>query len=126
VDARANTEAEAAQPSEAGDPCLIEQAPTVVRLPRFVSVPECTMPQSDERCTQVICRYHLANRRCREHRLETLRDCALSVANEGEHSAEEIAQICGRSKTWVRKLEVSALEKLARCAALRRLYDEFK
>jgi len=55
--------------------------------------------------------------------MEPLRDCALSVANEGPHTLEEVAAISGVTREWVRQLEVSALEKLAESAVLRRQYD---
>lgn len=97
---------------------------SVVRLPRFGSVPECTMPTGDTWCSQTECRYHLAHRQPGEHRLEPARDCALSVANEGAHTLEEVAQISGLTREWVRQIEDSALEKLGSSAALRRQYDE--
>src|SRR3954466_9318279 len=95
----------------------------VVRLPRFALVPECTTPASDALCTQTECRYHLAHRQPGEHNVEPLRDCALSVANEGPHTLEEVAAISGVTREWVRQLEVSALEKLANSTVLRRQYD---
>lgn len=58
-----------------------------------------------------------------EHHVDSLRDCALSVANEGPHTLEEVAQISGVTREWVRQLEVSALEKLAGSAVLTRQYD---
>ena len=98
-------------------------ARSVVRLPRFGSVPECTTPANDVRCTNTDCRYHLAHREPGEHHVDPLRDCALSVANEGPHTLEEVAQMSGVTREWVRQLEVSALEKLAGNAVLRRQYD---
>jgi hypothetical protein len=96
------------------------------RLPRFVSVLECVMPARDGPCTQVACRYHLADRRLGEPQLEPTRDCALSVASEGPHTTEEVGRIAGLTRARVRQLEESAFKKLARSAALRRLHDEFK
>ena len=98
-------------------------ARSVVRLPRFGAVPGCTTPASDSWCTHTECRYHLAHRQPGEHHVFPLRDCALSVANEGPHTLEEVAQMSGVTREWVRQLEVSALEKLARSAVLRRQYD---
>ena len=100
-----------------------EGARSGVRLPRFGSVPECTMPASEAWCTHTQCRYHLAHRQPGEHYVEPLRDCALSVANEGPHTLEEVAAISGVTREWVRQLEVSALEKLANSTVLWRQYD---
>ena len=100
--------------------------PAAARLPRFVSVLECAMPARDGPCTQITCRYHLADRRLGEPQLEPTRDCALSVASEGPHTTEEIGRIAGLTRARVRQLEASALNKLARSAALRRLHDESK
>src|SRR4051812_6362792 len=96
---------------------------SVVRLPRFAAVPECTTPASEASCSYTECRYHLAHRQPGEHHVGPLRDCALSVANEGPHTLEEVAQISGVTREWVRQLEVSALEKLAGSTVLRRQYD---
>ena len=112
-----NTNDEAERPSS---------CPAAIQLPRFVLVLECTMPARYGPCTQTGCRYHLAHRRSVEHRLEPTRDCALSVANEGPHTTEEIGRIAGLTRARVRQLEASALKKLARCPALRRLHDESK
>ena len=100
--------------------------PAAIQLPRFVLALECTMPARDGPCTQTACRYHLAHHRSVEHQLEPTRDCALSVANEGPHTTEEIGRIAGLTRARVRQLEASALKKLARCPALRRLHDESK
>ncbi len=96
----------------------------LVQLPRFGSVLECTMPAGDMPCSRTECRYHLAYRQPGEHRLEPTRDCALTVANEGPHTLEEVAEISGLTREWVRQMEDSALEKLASNAALKRQYDE--
>ena len=101
---------------------LPQGARSVVRLPRFGSVAECTTPASDAWCSNTDCRYHLAHRQPGEHHVEPLRDCALSVANEGPHTLEEVAQMSGVTREWVRQLEVSALEKLAGSVVLRRQY----
>jgi len=98
-------------------------ARSVVRLPRFGAIPECTTSASDACCSNTECRYHLAHRQPGEHHVDPLRDCALSVANEGPHTLEEVAQMSGVTREWVRQLEVSALEKLAGSAVLRRQYD---
>jgi Sigma-70, region 4 len=98
-------------------------ARSVVRLPRFGSVPECTTPASEAWCSNTECRYHLAHRQSGEHHLDPQRDCALSVANEGPHTLEEVAQMSGVTREWVRQIEASALEKLAGSLALRRQYD---
>lgn len=95
----------------------------VVQLPRFSTVPECITPSSEAWCSNTECRYHLANRLPGEHHVEPLRDCALSVANRGPHTLEEVARISGVTREWVRQLEASALEKLADSVTLRRQYD---
>lgn len=95
----------------------------VVRLPRFGSVTDCAAPASEAWCSHTECRYHLANRQPGEHHVEPLRDCALSVANEGPHTLEEVARVSGVTREWVRQLEASALEKLARSRVLQRQYD---
>lgn len=96
---------------------------SVVPLPRFGGVPECTTPASEAWCTNADCRYHLAHRQPGEHHVDPSRDCALSVANEGPHTLEEVARMSGVTREWVRQLEVSALEKLSGSAVLRRQYD---
>jgi hypothetical protein len=86
---------------------------------RFPIVSECTLPAEQEVCPHKECRYHLAHRSRWEHALVPTRDCALSVANEGD----EVALAFGMSKERVRQLEESAFEKL-KGSALRRFYDE--
>jgi DNA-directed RNA polymerase sigma subunit (sigma70/sigma32) len=56
--------------------------------------------------------------------VEATRDCAIAVANEGPHTAEEVAAALGMTSERVRQLEVSALEKLRTRDDLRRHYDE--
>ena len=91
--------------------------------PRFPLVSECTLPAEQEICPRTECRYHLAHRSRWEHELRPTRDCALTVANEGPHSMDEVALAFGMSKERVRQLEESALAKL-QGSALRRFYDE--
>jgi len=98
----------------------------VVHLARFSGVPECITPSSEARCSNTECRYHLANRQAGEHHVEPLRDCALSVANEGPHTLEEVARVSGVTREWVRQLEASAIEKLAGSVILRRQYDSIE
>jgi DNA-binding XRE family transcriptional regulator len=43
--------------------------------------------------------------------------CALDVADEGEHTQEEIAEAMGVSRQWVNKVEAVALAKLRRALA---------
>ena len=100
--------------------------PATAESRRFLLVLECAMPARDGPCTQTTCRYHLADRRLGEPDLEPTRDCALSVASEGPHTTEEIGRIAGLTRARVRQLEGSALKKLARSVALRRLNDESK
>ncbi len=82
------------------------------------------MPPSDEACSQVRCRYHLAQMGVGDHRREPTRDCALSVANEGPRYLDEVAAILGITGERVRQIEERALRKLHGSAALRRLFNE--
>jgi hypothetical protein len=56
-------------------------------------------------CPWVQCRYHL------EHEKWT---CALDVADEGEHTLEEIAAIMGVTKQRVKFLEMRAIQRAQR------------
>lgn len=91
---------------------------------RFPVVPGCSMPPGDEPCVHTGCRYHLARADRGGRPLHATRDCALTVANEGPHTLEEIAQVLGMTRERARQIEEAATEKLQRNAALRRLYDE--
>ena len=51
---------------------VLEAGSRVIRLRRFASVPECTMPQNDEPCSRTACRYHLSNRQPGEHRMRSV------------------------------------------------------
>jgi hypothetical protein len=95
-----------------------------VQRRRFPIVMECVMPPGDEPCTQVRCRYHLAQLGVSAHHREPTRDCALSVANEGPRYLDEVAAILGITGERVRQIEERALRKLHSSAALRRLFDE--
>ena len=100
---------------------------TLLTLPRrFPTVRQCSMPATPLRmpCARTACRYHLAHRAHQEHEKQPTRDCALDVANEGEHTLEEVAVVLGVSKERVRQLEESALTKLRQKPELRRLLDE--
>lgn len=57
------------------------------------------------RCPHRECRYHL------EHERES---CALDVAEGGETTAAEVAELLGIAPTLVRKIEERALAKLRR------------
>jgi hypothetical protein len=91
---------------------------------RFPVMADCAMPPGDERCTQVQCRYHLAQMGLGDHYREPTRDCALSVANEGPRYLDEVAAILGITGERVRQIEERALRKLHGSTALRRLFDE--
>jgi hypothetical protein len=82
------------------------------------------MPPGEVPCTQVHCRYHLAHSGLGDHRRDPTRDCALTVANEGSRSRDEVAAVLGVSGERVRQIEEDALAKLKGSAALRRLFDE--
>ena len=102
------------------------QDPTLwsARPRRFLTVVDCTMPPGELPCTDVDCRYHLANVGTGEHRPQPTRDCALAVANEGPRTLDEVGQVLGLSEERVRQVEERALFKLRNSAALRRLFDE--
>jgi DNA-binding CsgD family transcriptional regulator len=91
---------------------------------RFPLVVVCTHRDGSELCLQTRCPYHLEHRGYGEHRLTPTRDCALMVANEGEHTLDEVAEVLGVSAEYVRKLEARALEKLRRSAPLYDLEQE--
>ena len=97
------------------------KAPWIEPRRRFPAVASCWTPRGAP-CPSVACRYHLAHRGPGEHRLTPTRDCALVVANEGEHSLDEVATAIGMTRERVRQLEHAALEKLRRSAALRSLH----
>jgi hypothetical protein len=82
------------------------------------------MPPGEVPCTQLHCRYHLAHSSVGDHRREPTRDCALTVANEGPRSTDEVAAVLRISGERVRQIEVRALAKLRASEALRRLFDE--
>lgn len=97
----------------------------IVRLRRYPTVRECTMPATSSPCTRVECRYHLLHRsRVGEHRLNPTRECAIEVANEGPHTLDQIATVLGLSHEWVRRLEERALAKLRHHPVMRSLHDD--
>ena len=72
----------------------------------------------------VQCRHNLlapAHRGPKSSREPTDESCSLDVAARGEHTHEQIAVILGVSKQAIDCAEKSALKKLARNAAARRL-----
>lgn len=91
---------------------------------RFPLVDECSHGDGDAACYHTECCYHLEHRGYGEHRLKPTRDCALSVANEGEHTVDEVAAVLGISRERVRQIEERALRKLQRIASLRLRYEE--
>ena len=96
---------------------------SVRRTRRFASLDDCSHEDGNASCRNTLCRYHLEHRGYGEHRLRPTRDCAIDVANEGEHTTEEVATVLGISRERVRQIEDRALRKLRRIAALR-LNDE--
>lgn len=83
---------------------------------RFPLIDDCSNSDSTGTCRQTQCCYHLEHRRYGEHRLKPTRDCALAVANEGEHTLDEVASVLGVSTEHVRQIEGRALRKLRRSA----------
>lgn len=81
---------------------------------RFPLVAECSHRDQSAVCRQTHCPYHLEYRSYGEHRLQPTRDCALAVANEGEHTLDEVAEVLGVSAEHVRQIEARALRKLRR------------
>jgi hypothetical protein len=92
---------------------------------RFAVVAECCMPPEDAPCTQVQCRYHLAHTGVGDRQWSPTRDCALTVANEGSLTRDEVAEVLGISDERVRQIEERAVTKLKNSPVLRRLFDEF-
>ena len=88
--------------------------PSIRQSRRFPSVDECSHEGANAACRNTHCLYHLEHRGYGEHRLEPTRDCALDVANEGEHTLDEVAAVLGVSAEHVRQVEARALRKLRR------------
>lgn len=91
----------------------MEWRATLTRLP-ILCGDRATAPRP---CPQIECRYHLSTVRDPKGRPSTLeRDesysCALDVADEGEHTLEEISEIVGLTRERVRQIEERALSKL--------------
>lgn len=84
----------------------------------FPQVDACVNPISQLGCRQIQCRYHLEHRDRYDHQRSPTRDCSLVVANEGEHTLEEVAAVLSISEERVRQLEERALEKLRSHPAL--------
>ncbi|HKY34451.1 MAG TPA: sigma factor-like helix-turn-helix DNA-binding protein [Polyangiaceae bacterium] len=91
---------------------------------RYLAVVECAMPPGEQPCTQVQCRYHLAHTSLGDHRTRPTRDCALTVANEGPRTLDQVAEVFGLSGERIRQIEERAIDKLKSSASLRRLFDE--
>lgn len=88
---------------------------------RFPLIDECSHGDGDV-CRRTECCYHLEHRGYGEHRMKPKRDCALVVANEGEHTLDEVAAVLGVSAEHVRQVEARALLKLRRSAL--RFYED--
>lgn len=56
--------------------------------------------------------------------MRPMRDCSLAVANEGEHTTEEVAAVLGISRERVRQIEERALHKVRRIATIHLEHDE--
>ena len=91
---------------------------------RFPGVPECATGLGQGPCLRLSCRYHVAHPERGGRTLRGSRDCALTVANEGPHTLEEVAQVLGMSRERVRQLEEAAIAKLKNRSALKKLYCE--
>jgi hypothetical protein len=94
------------------------------RARRFPLLADCSNEDSADTCRNTHCRYHLEHRGYGEHRLKPTRDCAIDVANEGEHTTEEVAAVIGVSRERVRQIEERALHKLRRIATLHLEHEE--
>ena len=90
---------------------------------RFPLVDECSHRDGSAVCRQTQCPYHLEHRSYGEHHLKPTRDCALIVANEGEHTLDEVAHVLGVSTEHVRQVEARALQKLRQNARLQQHHD---
>lgn len=97
-----------------------------VRHRRFAVVTECCMPPGDAPCTQVQCRYHLAHTGVGDRQWSPIRDCALTVANEGFLTRDEVAEVLGISDERVRQIEERAVAKLRNSPVLQRLFRELE
>lgn len=91
---------------------------------RFPAVVGCVTPSEQTKCVQFGCRYHLAHADRGGRRLAVIRDCALTVANEGPHTLEDIAQILGLTRERVRQIEGAAIAKLQSNRLLKKLHGE--
>jgi hypothetical protein len=97
---------------------------------RYPEVEQCTW-RSDDKCTTVSCRYNLISDRPRitdwaEEDLLALVDalpstCALDFASRGAMRIEEVATLVGLPRLRLEQTEMSALRKLARSRALRKV-----
>ncbi len=98
----------------------------LVRLRRYPAVPECAETAPAGPCQHRECRYHLAHRGYWGRQSTATRDCALDVANEGQHTLDQVGAVLGVSCERVRQIEEKALKRLRRNATLRRLYGGSK
>ena len=93
---------------------------------RFPSISACVNPSTASACPHTQCRYHLKHRGPSEHHLNPTRDCALTFANEGAHTLDEIAEAFGVSVERIRQIEERALGKLRGSDTLRRTRDDYE
>ncbi len=92
----------------------------------FPAVEGCVNPGVEAVCRQTQCRYHLQHRGRWDREVPATRDCALTVANEGDHTREEVAVVLGVSEERVRQLEESGLRKLRNSAVLKDVCEDFE
>jgi hypothetical protein len=100
-----------------------EEMVAVIRLPRHPDAPKTRGDCEDgpRPCPWVSCRYHLAIRNHGPIEVEVVEDwddgrptCALDVADEGEHTLEEVGEYLDVSRVRVFQIEQMAIARARR------------